>query len=62
MIPNIGPRGREHRLRFGLVAIGVALVGAMAMLMLGAPRAGRAVVFIPLWIGALGVFQARDKT
>ena len=62
MIPNIGPHGQAHRLRFGVVGLGVAVVLAMALLMLGAPRGWRAVVFVPLWIGALGVFQARDKT
>ena len=61
-IPNIGPRGQAHRLRFGLIALGVAVVLAMLFLMLGAPRGWRAVVIVPLWIAALGVFQARDKT
>jgi uncharacterized membrane protein (UPF0136 family) len=60
--PNIGPRGQAHRLRFGMVGLGVAVVLAMVFLVLGVPRGWRAVVFVPLWIGALGVFQARDKT
>jgi hypothetical protein len=29
---------------------------------LGAPRASRLLLFLPLWIGGLGFFQARDKT
>lgn len=62
MIPNIGRRGQDHRLRFGFVGLGVALVLGMALLMLGAPRLLRAVVFLPLWLGALGVLQARGKT
>jgi hypothetical protein len=62
MIPNIGPRGQERRLRFGLIALGAAFILAMALLMLGVPRGWRVVVFVPLWIGALGVFQARAKT
>ena len=62
MIPNIGPRGRDQRMRFGLVGCGVALVLGMALLMLGTPRGWRALVFVPLWLGALGVFQAQGKT
>lgn len=46
MIPNIGPRGQAHRLRFGLVALGVAVVLAMALLRLGMPRGRRAVVVV----------------
>jgi len=46
----------------GVAGLGVAVILAMAFLMLGAPRGWRAVLFVPLWIGALGVFQARDKT
>ena len=62
MIPNIGPRGQAHRFRFGLIGLAAAVVLGMALLMLGVPRGWRAVAFVPLWIGALGVFQARDKT
>jgi hypothetical protein len=38
------------------LALGVALFG------LGASRAWRLVVFAPLWVAALGFFQAREKT
>ena len=62
VIPNIGPRGRASRMRFGIVGLGVAVALAIVLLALGAPRGWRAVVFVPLWIGALGVLQARDKT
>jgi len=61
-IPNIGPRGQRHRLRLGLVALGAAVLLGGMLLTLGAPHAWRVALFVPLWIGALGVFQARDKT
>lgn len=62
MIPNIGPRGQDHRRRFGFIALAAGVVLGMTLLMLGAPRGWRAMAVVPLWIGALGVFQARDKT
>jgi len=35
---------------------------AIVLVGLGAPRAWRAVAFLPLWISGLGFFQAWDKT
>ena len=60
-IPNIGPRGRRQRLTFGVVSLGIAALLAFVLL-LGPPNALRLVLFIPLWLGALGIFQALDKT
>ena len=62
MTPNIGPRGRRRRLTFGLLGFGAAVLAAIALLALGVPRGWRAVVFLPLWLGALGVLQASGKT
>lgn len=59
---NIGPRERRKRAAFGLVMVAVGLVLAVALWALGVSRTWRLVVFAPLWIGALGVFQARAKT
>jgi hypothetical protein len=44
------------------VAFGGAAVVAAVLFGLGAPRGWRLVLFVPLWIAALGVFQGRDKT
>ncbi len=57
-IRNIGPRACRLRLSFGLVSLAVAGGAGAALLLLGAPRAARATVALPLWIGALGVVQA----
>ena len=62
MIPNIGPRGQQQRFRLGILAAVAAGVLAAALLLLDAPRFWRLVCFVPLWIGTLGFFQARDKT
>jgi hypothetical protein len=61
-IANIGRSGQRRRLRFGIallassVAAGVVLVANRASLPWGP------LLFLPLWMGALGVFQAREKT
>jgi len=61
-IPNIGPRGRTRRLRFGVVFLGVAGFFGALLFVSGAGRGWRLALFVPLWIGALGIFQALDKT
>lgn len=62
MIPNIGPRGQRSRFRLGIVAFAAAALLAVVLLLVDAPRGWRLILFVPAWIGALGVFQARDKT
>ena len=60
--PNIGPRERRTRQRFGLLtlAVGVAIGGGL--IALGLARWWRLGLLLPLAMGALGVFQAREKT
>jgi len=62
MIPNIGPQGRKRRLTLGLFALGVAALAAVILFAAGAPKPWRLGLFLPIWLGAVGVFQARDKT
>ncbi|MCI0340218.1 MAG: hypothetical protein L0216_03560 [Planctomycetales bacterium] len=59
---NIGPRGCRMRLVFGVASFAVAAGLGAAVVGLGAPRAARAAVALPLWIGALGVAQALAGT
>jgi formate-dependent nitrite reductase membrane component NrfD len=61
-IPNIGPRGQRQRLTFGVVSFGAAVLLGLLLFVVDAARPWRLALFVPLWIGALGVFQARDKT
>jgi hypothetical protein len=61
-IPNIGPRGRRQRLTLGVVSLGVAVLLGTVLLAFGAAPGWRFALFVPLWIGALGIFQALDKT
>ena len=62
MIPNIGPRGQTSRRRFGVIALAGAAVLVVLLFAFGAPSSSRVLAFLPLWLGALGFFQARDKT
>ena len=61
-VANIGPRGREQRLRAGVkwLAIGAGATGALSLA--GLPRWLRLGVFGPFALGALGVFQAYEQT
>ncbi len=61
-IQNIGPREWRRRLVMGAgtLAAGVAL--ALALMVTGVDRWWRVGLFVPFWVGALGVFQARAHT
>jgi hypothetical protein len=61
-IPNIGPGERRKRLRMGVMALGASVLLAAALVVGGADRRWRLVVFLPLWLAALGIFQATEKT
>lgn len=61
-IPNIGPAERRKRLIAGVMALGAGAFLAAALVVGGADRRWRLAVFVPLWFGALGVFQSNEKT
>jgi hypothetical protein len=59
---NIGPRERRKRRVMGIVALAAGAGLAFALVAIDAPRWSRLAVFFPVWIAALGLFQAREKT
>jgi hypothetical protein len=61
-IPNIGPGQRRNRVRTGLFAALATLLLVLVLLLTGAPRPVRLVLFLPLLVSAYGFFQARAKT
>jgi hypothetical protein len=61
-IANIGAHERRKRLIFGIVASGVGVVIAVLLVVIHAPLVWRLPLFLPFYVGALGIFQARDKT
>lgn len=61
-IANIGPRERRKRMRFGVALLVVGAGLAVVLVGLQADRLWRLVLFLPFWLGAVGVLQAREKT
>lgn len=61
-VANIGPGERRKRLLMGITMLAVG-VGITATLMFtGVSQGWRVGLFFPFWMGALGLFQAREKT
>ena len=61
-IANIGPRGRRRRMGFGIAIAVLAAIAAVWLFRVHAPRIWRVALFLPFWVGALGVFQAIGNT
>ena len=61
-IASIGPRGRRRRMGFGIVILVLGGLAAVALFQAPAQRLWRVALFLPFWLGALGVFQAVGKT
>lgn len=61
-VPNIGPGERRKRLLSGLAAWTLAGLALALLLITDAPRLWRLVLILPLWGGAIGFFQHREKT
>jgi hypothetical protein len=61
-IANIGPRERRKRLVFGVIALTLSLVISAVFVVKGVPPIWRLSLFVPLYSGALGFFQSRDRT
>ena len=59
---NIGPGERRKRLLMGVTMLAVGASLALTLILIGAPRQWRLTLFLPFWMGALGFFQAREKT
>ena len=61
-VENIGAAERRRRARFGALTLVVALVLAALLILSGADRAWRLVLFIPFAAAGTGFFQAYEKT
>lgn len=61
-IANIGPRERRKRLMFGITALAASVVISFLFVFYGVRPLFRLPLFVPLFAGALGFFQARDRT
>jgi len=61
-IPNIGPQGIRTRRRLGVAAFAAGAALVAGLVLAGAAPPWRLAVFPVFWLGALGWFQAREKT
>jgi hypothetical protein len=61
-IANIGPRERRKRLVFGITALAASVVISFLFVFYRVRPVFKLTLFVPLFVGALGFFQARDRT
>ena len=59
---NIGPREVRKRRLMGIVALAAGCGLAFLSVVLETPRPFRLIIFFPIWMAGLGLFQAREKT
>jgi len=59
---NIGPGETRKRRVMGIAALAAGALTAFALVVVGAPWWSRVVVFFPVWLAALGLLQARERT
>jgi hypothetical protein len=59
---NIGPAGRRQRLIGGVVMLVLGLAATAALVLTGADRGLRVILFLPFMGAAVGLLQARDHT
>ncbi len=58
---NIGVGGARARTMLGAASLTVAVTALILMNRGGAPKSARAVLFFPLFVGLLGLFQAQRR-
>jgi hypothetical protein len=59
---NLESSGVRFRRISGIVSLAIGLGGLALLFGLGADRGWRAALFLPFWIAALGLLQARERT
>ena len=61
-LANIGPKEARKRLLIGVAMLAVGVVLAIIFTHAGVNRWWYSVLFLPFWMGTLGISQARKKT
>jgi len=59
---NIGPKEARKRLLMGVAMLAIGIVVAVIFTHAGVSRGWYSVLFLPFWMGTLGISQARKKT
>ena len=62
LVTNIGSRGRRRRYLMGAAGLLLALLVAAGLELAGVGRGARLVLFVPLFVAALGALQGRAGT
>ena len=61
-LANIGPKETRKRLLMGAAMLALSVVLAIMFTHAGVSRGWYAALFLPFWMGTLGISQARKKT
>lgn len=61
-LANIGPKEIRKRLFMGVAMLAMGIVLAVMFAHAGVSHGWYAVLFLPFWMGSLGISQARKKT
>jgi hypothetical protein len=61
-VANIGPKERRKRLIFGVALLALGGIAAAALITSSAAWFWSVALFLPIWVGALGLFQATGQT
>ena len=61
-LANIGPKEIRKRLLMGVAMLAMSIVLAVIFAHAGVSRGWYSVLFLPFWMGSLGISQARKKT
>ena len=61
-LANIGPKETRKRLLMGVTMLAVSVGMAVIFTHVGVSRGWYSVLFLPFWMGTLGISQARKKT
>ena len=59
---NIGSKERQKRLISGIIMLGLSVGILVVLVATDVNRWWRLALFLPLWMGTVGFFQAREKT
>jgi len=62
LVTNIGSRGRRRRYLMGAAGLAVTVLTAAAFAYFGIARGARLVLFLPLFVAALGFLQGYGGT
>jgi hypothetical protein len=62
MAGNLGPRETRKRMIFGAVMLALAVALTIVFYFLDASGPLLLVLFLPFWLGTLGIFQGQAKT